>query len=120
MLGGAMRQSGVLAAACRVALETMRERLAEDHQNARRLAEGLAEIPGIELDASRVVTNIVAFGLAAQKSGERFREGCLERGLLLSCYGGDWRRLRAVTHLNAGAVEVEAALRIVGEAARAA
>jgi threonine aldolase len=120
MLGGAMRQAGVLAAACLVGLEKMRDRLAEDHLNAKRLASGLAEISGVEVDASKVVTNIVAFGLSAQKSGDRFRDGCTERGLLLSCYGGDWRKLRAVTHLGLDASQVDAALRIVRDAAGAA
>jgi len=58
-----MRQAGVLAAAGLVALETMAGRLADDHQNARSLAEGLAEIAGIDCDLSRVQTNIVYFRL---------------------------------------------------------
>jgi len=63
VLGGGMRQAGVLAAAGLVALETMVDRLAEDHANARRLAEGLAELPGIAIDLDRVQTNIVIFDL---------------------------------------------------------
>lgn len=64
MLGGGMRQAGVLAAAGLIALEKMTKRLAEDHANARRLAEGLASIPGINLDMSQVQTNMVLFWLA--------------------------------------------------------
>ena len=61
MLGGGMRQAGILAAAGLVALETMVDRLREDHENARLLAEGLAALPGIVIDLSRVQTNIVIF-----------------------------------------------------------
>jgi threonine aldolase len=61
LLGGGMRQAGVLAAAGIVALETMVDRLAEDHSNARKLAEGLAGLPGIVLDPKRVETNLVIF-----------------------------------------------------------
>ena len=63
MLGGGMRQAGVLAAAGLVALEKMIDRLAEDHANARRLAEGLADMPGVEIDLDRVQTNIIYFNL---------------------------------------------------------
>ena len=64
MLGGAMRQSGVLAAAGLYALDHNVERLADDHNRARRLAEGLAEIPGIEIEPAKVETNIVIFEVA--------------------------------------------------------
>ena len=63
MLGGALRQSGVLAAACVYALENHVERLAEDHEHARVLAAGLAALPGVALDPSMVETNIVIFGV---------------------------------------------------------
>ena len=74
MLGGGMRQVGVLAAAGLVAL-TNRARLAADHAHARRLAETLAELPGTEIDLERVVTNIVVFGVTAE-----FFRGGLEAG----------------------------------------
>ena len=61
-----MRQAGIIAAACLYALDHHVERLAEDHANARRLAEGLAEIPGIELDPATVETNIVWFDVAGR------------------------------------------------------
>jgi threonine aldolase len=61
MLGGGMRQAGILAAAGIVALETMVDRLREDHENARLLAEGLAALPGVQIDPARVQTNIVIF-----------------------------------------------------------
>ena len=62
-LGGGMRQAGILAAAGLIALEKSPKRLHEDHENARRLAEGLAEIPGIKIDVEGVVTNIVIFDI---------------------------------------------------------
>jgi len=61
LMGGGMRQAGVIAAAGLVALETMTERLREDHENARLLAEGLARLPGIEIDLARVESNILIF-----------------------------------------------------------
>ncbi len=68
MMGGGMRQVGVLAAAGLVALEQMPSRLADDHANARRLAEGLAEIPGFRIDLSTVETNIVIADLEGSTS----------------------------------------------------
>jgi threonine aldolase len=61
MTGGAMRQAGIVAAGCLYALDNNVDRLSEDHDNARHLAEGLAEIDGIRLDPSKVETNIVIF-----------------------------------------------------------
>src|SRR5207249_11053527 len=61
MFGGGMRQVGVLAAAGRIALDESPSRLSIDHQNARRLAEGISEIPGLRIDATKVQTNIVIF-----------------------------------------------------------
>ena len=61
LMGGGMRQAGVIAAAGLVALETMVDRLREDHENARILAEGLAQLPGVEIDLARVETNILIF-----------------------------------------------------------
>ncbi len=70
MLGGGMRQVGILAAAGIIALEDMVDRLVEDHQTARKLAEGLAEIPSIEVDLETVQTNIIFFNLDKQASVE--------------------------------------------------
>src|SRR5205823_2048576 len=72
LLGGAMRQAGVIAAAALVGLETMRDRLVEDHVNARALADGLAAIRGIKIEAAKVVTNIVSFEIdrAAMDAGD--------------------------------------------------
>ena len=109
MLGGGMRQGGVLAAAGIVALETMVDRLAEDHANARRLAEGLARLPGIVLDPAQVSTNIVIFQMApgAPEPGALVK-GLAKRGIKLSPTSG--RGLRAVTHLGIEAEDVDFAL----------
>ena len=113
MLGGAMRQAGVIAAAALVALEDMRGRLVDDHRNAKRLADGLAKIPGVRIDAARVVTNIVSFELdpAAMEPGA-FQKACAAQGLRISRYLGNSPRLRAVTHVDVSAEDIEAALEI--------
>jgi threonine aldolase len=111
-LGGAMRQTGVLAAAGLVGLDTMVDRLAEDHANARTLAEGLAETPGISCDLSRVQTNLVYFNVT-KLSGKQFEEGCRQRGLLGEAL--DPQRVRFVTHNGISAGDVQAALEICHE-----
>jgi threonine aldolase len=105
MIGGAMRQAGIVAAAGLYALDHHVERLADDHANARRLAEGLAELPGVDIDLARVETNIVVFGVsdAFALSGSLY-----ERGVQITPLGPD--RLRAVTHLDVDAAGVERAL----------
>jgi len=114
VLGGGMRQGGVIAAAGIVALEDMVDRLAEDHVNARRLAEGLADIPGIALDPSRVQTNIVFFDLeeGAHDAAE-FCERIAERGVKMGPTGG--HRIRAVTHYGIEAEHIEQALAVVAQ-----
>ena len=116
LLGGAMRQAGVIAAAALVGLETMRDRLVEDHVNARALADGLAAIRGIKIDAARVVTNIVSFEVdrAAMDAGD-FQKACGERGLRISRYLGNSPRLRMVTHANVSRADVDAALKIMSD-----
>ncbi len=111
MLGGAMRQAGVIAAAGLYALDHHVERLAEDHAHARALAEGLAEIPGVAIDPARVQTNIVVFEVA---DAEGFCERTLAAGVKMGTL--DARRVRAVTHLDVDRDGIERAL----EAARAA
>jgi threonine aldolase len=108
-LGGAMRQTGVLAAAGLIALDKMVDRLAEDHANARTLAEGLAELPGVRCDLSRVQTNLVFFELEKMKA-PAFNDECAKRGVL-----GDWSgpaRMRFVTHYGISAQDVQAALQV--------
>ena len=114
MLGGGMRQAGVLAAAGIVALDTMIERLAEDHANARRLARGLAELPGILLDPEMVHTNIVIFEMASEALAPGdLVAGLAARGVKLSAIGG--RRLRAVTHCDVEPAGIDYAVSAVRE-----
>ncbi|HUZ86829.1 MAG TPA: GntG family PLP-dependent aldolase [Candidatus Baltobacterales bacterium] len=111
-LGGGMRQTGVLAAAGLVALESMVDRLAEDHANARTLAEGLAELPGVTCDLARVQTNLVYFDLD-RIGAPAFTEECTRRGLL-----ADWSgptRMRFVTHYGIDAEDVQSALKVCEE-----
>jgi threonine aldolase len=95
MLGGALRQSGILAAAALHALDCHVDRLAEDHAHARRLAEALAEIPGVSLDPAAVETNIVMFDVA---DAPAFAAALAAEGILVGAMGA--RRIRAVTHLD--------------------
>jgi len=96
MLGGGMRQAGVIAAPGIVALTEMVDRLAEDHSNAKLLAEGLARIPGITLDPGEVETNIVVFSLPSVAAATAYSEALEREGVLVSDFGGG--RLRVVTH----------------------
>jgi threonine aldolase len=113
-LGGGMRQAGILAAAGLVALEQMPARLAEDHENARLLAEGLANVPGIAIDPAKVVTNIVIFDIAATGlSPIVFVEETKARGVLTSGVGGT--RIRAVTHLDVSREDCERAVAVFAE-----
>ena len=112
LVGGALRQSGVLAACGLVALDTMIERLAEDHAHARRLAIGLAELDCLELDPATVETNIVWFRCDDADWPAR----CQAAGLRLVSLGGG--RCRMVTHAGVGPAEVEQALAIAAQAAK--
>ncbi len=109
VVGGGMRQAGVLAAAGIVALEQMVDRLAEDHANARRLVEGLAGIPGVAVNPDTVQSNIVMIGfddpavdLAA------IQDGLARRGVRINAM--DPYRLRAVTHYGITSADIEASL----------
>lgn len=118
MLGGGMRQVGVLAAAGLVALRDMVDRLAEDHANAKVLAEGLASMPGISIDPAAVETNIVIFRLPDATHAAAFRDAAKREGVLVSVVGGG--RLRAVTHYGITADDCRAALDAMRRALRAA
>lgn len=107
--GGAMRQSGIIAAGAIYALEHNVERLAEDHANAQLLARGLAEIEGISVEP--VETNLVFFKLAGfSVTGQAFNEALTKHGLRVSVSGPT--RLRAVTHLDVSSAQIEEALEI--------
>jgi threonine aldolase len=111
LLGGAMRQAGVIAAAALVGLEEMRDRLVEDHRNAKAFAKGLAKIDGIRIDADRVVTNIVSFEVdPAWMDAGAFAKTCAEQGLRISRYLGNSPRLRAVTHHGIERSDIDDAL----------
>jgi threonine aldolase len=113
MLGGGMRQAGVLAAAGLIALEEMPERLHEDHANARLLAEELAQIEGIEIDLAGVQTNIVIFRLRGNGDAAAMVTRLKERGLLCSTVGPD--ALRLVTHRDVGRDDCERAVAVLRE-----
>ncbi len=109
VLGGGMRQAGVLAAAGIVALETMTTRLAEDHANAQHLARGLSALPGIELNPENVRTNIVYFNLAPPApSAAEIVDRLSERGIKVLATGPD--QIRAVTHHGIAPAEIDQAL----------
>ena len=101
-----MRQAGVLAAAGLVALETMVDRLAEDHQNARRLAAGLANIDGITVNADIIQTNIVIFNVDAKVGPvPDFIKAMAESDVLVSYPGESSVRMVTHRHISGGDVE---------------
>ncbi|WP_029215615.1 GntG family PLP-dependent aldolase [Kallotenue papyrolyticum] len=119
LLGGGMRQAGVIAAAGIVALERMVDRLAEDHAHARRLAEELAAFPDVRIDLETVQTNLVVFRLdPARWTPQRFIAAMREQGVLLGGFGDD--RLRFATHYGITRADIDATLlalrRVLGAA----
>lgn len=117
VLGGGMRQAGVLAAAGIVALNEMIDRLAEDHANARQLAEGLAGISGLELDPGRYATNIVYFDVIHQGLNAAELVTRLQREGVRMLAAGP-HTLRAVTHYEVTAPDIEYALSVMAKAMR--
>jgi threonine aldolase len=118
LLGGGMRQVGVLAAAGLVALRDNVDRLAEDHANAQLLAEGLAEIPGIGVDPRRVASNIVYFDVTGvDLDPVEFASRLAERGVRIADSGAV---MRAVTSYEVSRDDVEYALSTIAEVAREA
>ena len=117
MLGGGMRQAGVIAAAGIVALETMIDRLAEDHANARKLAVGLAKIQGITLAKEKAPTNIVIFDLAQPFPVAEFLMKLDSQGVKVVRFGN--HRLRAVTHRMVSAADIDYALTQIERVCRA-
>src|SRR5262249_9820602 len=114
-LGGGMRQAGILAAAGLIALEKMPARLHEDHENARFLADGLAKIKGIALDAAKVVTNIVVFDISgtgmntAELSTKLGEQGVLANGISAEA-------MRLVTHMDVDRAACARALQAIKQA----
>lgn len=119
-LGGGMRQAGILAAAGLIALREMSrpERLNEDHANARALAEGLAALPHVQVDLSRVRTNMFMFALTAdapvtaQTLMERLQH---DYGIIIRPYSVTDRSFRLVTHYYVGPQQVQRVIHAVGE-----
>lgn len=115
VLGGGMRQAGVLAAAGIVALEQMVERMAEDHENSKLLARGLADYPQIDVQVERVVTNMVMFSVQnvdaeplTEAQTEQFLVKARGHGVLMGHMGEG--KIRAVTHYGINAQDIENAL----------
>lgn len=113
VVGGGMRQAGILAAAGLVALEQMTDRLTKDHTRAKHLAESWATVPGIEVGP--VTTNILYFQIAedASKSPQHLESELSERGLLVNSRGGG--RFRAVTHYGIHDEDIERAIDVMRE-----
>jgi threonine aldolase len=115
MLGGGMRQAGVLAAAALYALEHHVERLAEDHRNAQVLAEAIGDTPGLRLVPPVVQTNLVWFTVEPERGNARALGAALaERGVLVQVSGP--QLLRACTHLDVSAAQVERAAETIRRA----
>lgn len=114
MLGGAMRQAGVLAAAGIVALEKMRSRLVEDHTNAKLLAESIAAIPGLRIDPEKAPTNIVVFDVSdTSQTAPTLIEKLKERGVLANSMGS--KLIRMVTHKDVNRTDCETAAKVLSE-----
>jgi threonine aldolase len=113
MLGGGMRQAGILAAGALYALEQHRERLAEDHRAARALAEVVAQAPGARVDLDAVETNIVNIGLTRARA-DAVIEAAQERGVLISSIAP--HALRGVTHLDVSGEQARRAAEALAEA----
>ena len=116
MLGGGMRQAGVIAAAGIIAIEKMVERLKDDHANAQFLAKGLALIDGIEINPARVQTNIVVYdvsGLGTNGNNwiEKLREAGVKAGAL------EDNRIRMVTHRGIEREDIEYTLEVAEKTA---
>jgi threonine aldolase len=103
MLGGGMRQAGIIAAGALHALEHHRTRLVTDHANARALAEGLGGLDGVRIDPDSVETNIVLFDVTAMPAGQLVA-ALAEAGVAVLATGPD--QIRAVTNLTVGPEDI--------------
>jgi threonine aldolase len=117
ILGGGMRQAGIIAAAGIVALEEMVDRLAEDHANATRLAQGIANVDGLSIDPDCVQTNIVFFDVTSEKfTAESLVADLATRGIMMLNLGPG--RIRAVTHYGITAADIEQTLSAMAQVAQ--
>ena len=112
MLGGGMRQVGILAAACLYAIDNHIERLANDHDNAKKLAFELAHMKGIQIDPQSVVSNIVLFDVGdTGVSADALVERLDAEGVLTIPFGPT--TIRAVTHMDVDANDIKNALETI-------
>ncbi|EQD32793.1 L-allo-threonine aldolase [mine drainage metagenome] len=116
-IGGAMRQSGIIAAACLYALDHNLARLAEDHARAQQFAQGIARIAGLSIDVATVQTNLVYFEINAPGwDAQKLAAATLAQGVRLCPMG--LRRVRAVTHLDVDDAGIARALEVIAAALR--
>ncbi|MBN2272283.1 MAG: low-specificity L-threonine aldolase [Sedimentisphaerales bacterium] len=116
VLGGGMRQAGIIAAAGIIALEQMVDRLAEDHENAKRLAKGIANIDGLSINVENVRTDIVYFEVAGDRlTAQQLTVELAKKGVKILNIGPG--RLRAVTHYGITADDIDIAIKAIREAA---
>ena len=116
-IGGAMRQSGIIAAACLYALDHNLARLAADHARAQQLAQGVARIPGLAIDVATVQSNLVYFDITAPGwDAAKLAAATLAQGVRLCPMGA--RRMRAVTHLDVDDAGIARALEVIAAALR--
>ncbi len=114
VLGGGMRQAGIIAAVGIVALEQMIDRIQEDHDNAARLAHGIAELQGLSIDLDGVQTNIVCFDVAGVTlTADEFLGKLAGAGVKMLCVGPG--RIRAVTHYGITTDDIDRALSIMAD-----
>jgi len=119
LLGGGMRQAGIIAAAGITALEKMVERLEEDHRNAKKLAQGIAGIEALSIDVQSVRTDIVYFEVASDRiTAEKLTGELAKRAVKILHIGP--RRLRAVTHYGITADDIDIALKAIQDVANMA
>ena len=119
VLGGGMRQTGIIASAGIVALEEMVERLKEDHRNAYRLAEGINKIPGLNIEIDKVKTNIIYFDLLGEKlTAEEFLTKIEGKGIKILRTGPS--KFRMVTHLGISSKDIDATLVALSEVVKKA
>lgn len=111
MLGGGMRQAGVIASAGIIAMKDMKNRLVEDHENAKFLAKGLETIDGIGIDAERVSTNILYFNVSANHDPEKFVSELEDNGIRIMHRGEN--EFRMVTHKDINSNDIEESIKFI-------
>ena len=114
MLGGGMGQAGILAAAGIVSLNEMVHRLADDHANAKTLATGLAEMPGLSIDPDQIHTNIIFFEVTHEDmTPEQFIQRIEAKGVRMLPVGA--QKVRAVTHYHITAEDIDQTLSVISK-----